>query len=505
MNGLAPTAMVAALYIVVPALFPGADIVTAYILILPIALCYAISYAILGACMPRSGGDYVFGSRVVHPVWGLMGSMMYFVGQIVLLGTLPIFAFTYLLPTPLEVAFPGNMMVQGFVNWIAVGLNQVLLGTVVIALGTLIPIVGTRIWKTWNWIMFFLGMAGAVAFIAVVGSSNHAAFVQGFNNYAAPFGTSYQGIFQVAKANGWTLVPFAIGPTLIAMQYTTLYLTTAWPVYVGGEAKEGRRSLPISIIASIMVAWLIAILSQVLFYRVVPYDFSNALGYLAYQTPSAYPLPHYPEMYVLGNMIYPNPVTTLLVGFSIFIWTVSWLFNMNVWNSRMIFAWSFDRIFPKGLAELHPKFHTPARALIIVGVLGVLFLILGVYTSILYLMINSALLVNLSFIPAGFSCALLPFRKKDIWEKGPAWTRTKIGPVPVATIVGLVQGIGLTVLAVSLFFYPAATGAPINAYTYAFVIGIYALCFGLYFGFRAYRQRKEGIDVAWAFKELPPE
>ena len=136
-----------------------------------------------------------------------MGSMMYFVGQIVLLGTLPIFAFTYLLPTPLAVAFPGNSMVQGFVSWIGVGLNQVLLGTVVIAAGTIIPIVGFRIWKTWNWIMFFLGMAGAVTFLAVVGSSNQAAFVQGFNNYAAQFGTSYQGIFQLAKSNGWTLAP----------------------------------------------------------------------------------------------------------------------------------------------------------------------------------------------------------------------------------------------------------------------------------------------------------
>ena len=118
MNGLAPTAMVAALYIVVPAFYPGADIITAYWLILPIALCYAISYGILGACMPRSGGDYVFGSRVVHPVWGLMGSFMYFNAHFMLLGSLPTFAFRYLLPTPLLVAFPGNPAVQGFVSWI---------------------------------------------------------------------------------------------------------------------------------------------------------------------------------------------------------------------------------------------------------------------------------------------------------------------------------------------------------------------------------------------------
>jgi amino acid transporter len=290
------------------------------------------------------------------------------------------------------------------------------------------------------------------------------------------------------------------------MQYTTLYLTTAWPVYIGGEAKEGRKSLPLAIISSIFVAWLITILSQVLFYSVVPYDFSNAIGYLAYQTPSAYPLPHAPEMYVMGNMIYANPVTTLLVGFSIFIWTLSWLFNMNVWNSRMIFAWAFDRIFPKSLASVQPRFHTPAKALIVVGILGEIFLILAAYTSILTMMLNSALLCNLAFIPAGFACALLPFRRKDIWEKGPSWTRFKLGPLPLATLVGLVQGVGLTVLAVSLFFNPAATGAPINAYTVASIAVIYGVfCFGLYYGMRWYHLKKEGIDVAWAFQELPPE
>jgi amino acid transporter len=435
-----------------------------------------------------------------------MGSFMYFNAHFMLLGSLPTFAFRYLLPTPLLVAFPGNPAVQAFVSWISVDFNVWLMGTLIIVTGALIPIVGVRYWKTWNWTMFILGMVGAAVFIGVLAVSNNTQFVQGFNNYASQYGTSYQGIFDLAKANGWTLTPFLFGPTLIAMQYTTLYLTTAWPVYIGGEAKEGRRALPISIILSIFVAWLITILSQVLFYNVSPYNFSSAIGYLAYQFPSKYPLPYAPEMYVLGNMIFANPYTTLLVGFSIFIWTVSWLYNMNVLNSRMIFAWAFDRIFPKWLAQLHPKFHTPARALIVVAIIGEIYLILAVYAiNILTLMINAALLVNLAFIPAGFACALLPYRRKDIFEKGPAWARAKIGPVPVATITGLVHGVGLTVLALSLFFNPAATGAPITIWTALFVLLIYALCFIFYYGSRSYHLKKEGIDVAWAFKELPPE
>ncbi len=83
-----------------------------------------------------------------------------------------------------------------------------------------------------------------------------------------------------------------------------------------------------------------------------------------------------------------------------------------------------------------------------------------------------------------------------------------IGPVPLATIVGLVHGVGLTVLALSLLLTSvgaAVTGAPISYLTVGFVLAIYAGCFIIYYGSRRYHLKKEGIDVAWAFQELPPE
>ena len=61
-----------------------------------------------------------------------------------------------------------------------------------------------------------------------------------------------------------------------------------------------------------------------------------------------------------------------------------------------------------------------------------------------------------------------------------------IGPVPMATITGLVHGVGLTVLALSLILSPVigatVTGGPISWVSVGFVLAIYAACFIIYYG-----------------------
>ena len=183
---------------------------------------------------------------------------MYFNAHFMLLGSLPIFAFRYTYSQPPYWShFQVTLPLQGFVSWISVDLNLALVATLILVSGAIIPILGLKYWKIWNWIMFTLGSIGAVTFIGILAFSSHEQFVTGFNNYAAQYGTSYQGIIDLAKANGFVLTPFLLAPTLIAMQFTTLYITTAWPVYIGGEAEEGRRSLAVAIIGSIVFAWIL--------------------------------------------------------------------------------------------------------------------------------------------------------------------------------------------------------------------------------------------------------
>src|SRR5262249_11963467 len=55
-------------------LYPGGSFGLALLLLLPMALSYAYSFGLLTAAMPRSGGDYMLVSRVLHPVVGVISS-----------------------------------------------------------------------------------------------------------------------------------------------------------------------------------------------------------------------------------------------------------------------------------------------------------------------------------------------------------------------------------------------------------------------------------------------
>src|SRR5215469_8335879 len=53
-----------------PFVFPGANLWLAFVISAPFMLAIGMVYALFTAAMPRSGGDYVWTSRVLHPAIG---------------------------------------------------------------------------------------------------------------------------------------------------------------------------------------------------------------------------------------------------------------------------------------------------------------------------------------------------------------------------------------------------------------------------------------------------
>jgi len=60
--------------LLIPALYVGGSMVTATILAGILALPMAGVYAYFAAAMPRSGGDYIYISRTLHPFLGFLSS-----------------------------------------------------------------------------------------------------------------------------------------------------------------------------------------------------------------------------------------------------------------------------------------------------------------------------------------------------------------------------------------------------------------------------------------------
>jgi len=73
-------------------------------------------------------------------------------------------------------------------------------------------------------------------------------------------------------------------------------------------------------------------------------------------------------------------------------------------------------------------------------------------------------------------------------------------------LTGLIQGVGLGgMLAAMLLFFPATAGGPVNATSLSVVLAVIVFAIVLYPLARSYYKSREGIDIAWAYKEMPPE
>src|SRR3954453_12047888 len=69
-----PAQSLAAGFFFVFALFPGGNYLVGLLLVIPMGLDMSYAFGLLTAMIPRSGGDYMLVSRVIHPMVGLISS-----------------------------------------------------------------------------------------------------------------------------------------------------------------------------------------------------------------------------------------------------------------------------------------------------------------------------------------------------------------------------------------------------------------------------------------------
>src|SRR5260370_10406686 len=126
---------------------PGGISAYAYVAVLTGVACYFLGmiFSSLTTAMPRSGGDYVFTSRIISPFcgwiesWTLVGSALTIIGFEIIVATQNL----KLIAIVLGVAFPGSAF-AGAPNWLQDNVSRIIVGIIILLVIAGISILKTR-------------------------------------------------------------------------------------------------------------------------------------------------------------------------------------------------------------------------------------------------------------------------------------------------------------------------------------------------------------------------
>lgn len=493
------------------ALFPGTNLILATVISFALALPIILTAALLAASIPRTGGDYVWASRIISPQVALISNFSWVLCTFVT-GAYVAITWANMSIGP-SLSILGNIIHNDTITnlgKLATGKGpQIIFGILAVLVVAVIVSSGTkRMFKIQNF-CYGIAITGTLITLVIFLFGSHESFINNFNQYAQQYtkvSDSYNYIISTANAAGF---PSHAGYSWSATIPTIAIIlgVLIWhfeSVYLAGEMKGAgklKRHLSVGITA---LAWntIIIIIGILLLYKITGSQFIQDINYLYNYAPAKYPLPVPPYFNFFAGLITNNPVLNIFISITFLFWVIPGVFANMVCPIRSLFAWSFDGILPEKVSEVNEKTRSPLIALVIVTISIILILIwAGNYTSFFTLCSITVLLGFITILGISISGVLFPFRKKDLFKSSPA--NIKIGNVPLIVISGILS---ILIIVFMVYLYIAYPSIGVTSWLIAFellavvVIGALAIYYIAYFV-----QKRRGVNINYSYKELPPE
>jgi len=490
------------------ALFPGANVYLLLVLGTILALFNGLTYSLLSGAMPRSGGEYVYNGRVLHPSIGFMSNWGFSWSQFLGIGIYTLWTVNYALSV--SFATLGHAFnSQGWINagtWIAKPWPSFFIGTIILGAVVIVLLAGMRFLRRFLNLFFVVATIGTIVTLIVFLATSRDEFIQAFNEFMAKTGNlqdAYTSVIQLARDNGWKSITPSFKDTLLALPLGYwVYIGFTYSVYVGGEVKEPQKTQTYAIIASLVFGFIFYIVICGAYYSTVGREFNNAAAFLEYNT-DANPLPVAGVMNFFAGLLTKNPILLILMALSFFLWHFLLLFVMCTICVRNMFAWAFDKVMPIGLTKVTEKTRVPLTATIVVVVLAWVLMALSIFTPLFDYIFNYIAIFSIAFWFTSFAAILLPYRRPELFQAAPGMVKARLFGIPVVTIAGIINLVLFSIVLYSSFALPAFSG-PVGPVAIAFVLGIYVVGLIIYFAVAAYRKQK-GVDLSLLYSEIPPE
>ena len=469
-------------------IYPGVNLPITALLAIPISLIVGLFYALYSIAMPRSGGDYVWVSRTLHPAIGFAMNFFLFVGLLSVAGAyIPWFALYALAPILTFNGYPGLAA--------TLSTNEamfVMAIPIYLIMAAIVSRGGKATTRTLT-ALFALVFIGLVVFVGTLLAVGHDGYVANFQRMT---GEDYGAIASAGRAGGFTGELFGAA-TLLGLTFTYInFLGFNATIYAAGEIKDVQKSQLKAILGSVVVFGIITYVAYEVAYVVMGGDFIQGVGGGA---ATSLPLPF---MTVLFRYATDNvwAFNIMMLG-----WTAMVLAAILTYVAitvRFVFAWSFDRVLPAAFSRVDKKHNSPYVALILVVVVAIILQWAWIYTALLRYFLYLVFGWMIMQIIGAISAFALPRRRRDIWERAPALVRSKIGPIPLFPLTALLT-IALSVWLAWGSLSPSLVGA-FDPSILLFTVGLFVLG-GVLYAVSWLWHSSKGIPLGLAYKEIPPE
>ena len=504
----------------------GGGLIPALIISAVFIIFEVIVYSSLIAVMPRSGGDYVWQTRIFG---GSIGFILAITGWWFTLWLwTPIYGdmLRQIVLTPLL----GVLGLKDLAVWFA-GRGTALFVCSLLTLGfvSLVIMLGMKSYARIQKYSFYAGMVGLLIVLILLFTGSPEAFQAGFEqNSAAIFGTQ-PGLYEATVAAG---TEAGAATPLLGGSLGLIFLTLPWLVFFNlwpnwgatlyGEvrgATDYKRNF-----AGMAWALIGVTVLGVLFFlgvaRTIGWNFymqANAAwwNYSWGYTDQVPPLPVWPNPAMLAVFLTNNRLIQIIVMLLMSFWWFGWAGTLFLSSTRVVFAAAFDRLLPEKVAELDERTGTPVNAMLLMVVPAVIVSLLYAYNigGFISVTLAATQAIAIMYFGTAIAAIILPYKKKALYEASPI-AQMKVAGIPLITIAGVIFGGFLAFLLIEWFFDPwlNTDGVPPGLYgislantnSVIFLLATYGLAAALYYYFKA-RRRTEGIDLDKVQAEIPVE
>jgi amino acid transporter len=490
-----------------PAFYPQGNLIWGCVIAGIAMAMISVGFITWTVTLPRSGGIYVFGSRILPPALALTMSLVEITAWlfycaiaaywIVILALAPMFGALNLLT--------GNEMFLTISKTMLEPWATFLIGAAILILSQLVLMFGMRFYLTVNKWVFILAMASTVLMIVVLAMSSREQFVTNLNNLVGPslgVPDAYNAIIASGKEKGWGEAGFDLWQTVLVSNWPFLPLIgAAFSIAIGGEIKSVQRSQTFGMLGAVVLSTVVWIITVWLAYKVFGFEFLGTSVFNVLTANGGLTTPTDPSIALLTGILTLSPLITILTSLGLALWMWMWIPAMHTFGVRAVVAWAFDQVAPAPLATISEKYHTPIVAITVTTIVNLIFMALFVFTpwfSKIVILIEAAVLAWSVVLGAGI---FFPYLRPQLYEKSPLAGKTLFG-VPIMSVGCFLGFIAAQFYFWTLFNDPNAAGhEPTQV---MIVAGVFVLGLVFYYVMK-FIKKSQGIDVTLAFKEIPIE